>query len=96
MTLGQETSVIEILGAGVLQFLFQLSRTFSTRLISKEHMLGTMIMTFIIQVLWLVTTAIGVKAVFDIDWWTISSYMIGGLFGAYIAMRVDIKEKIKG
>ncbi len=84
--------MIEIISAGVLQLLFQLSRTFSTRLISRDHMFGTMVMTFIIQALWLITTAIGVKAVFEINWYIISSYMFGGLVGAYIAMKVTLKK----
>ena len=86
-------TAFEIFMAGFLQFLFQMSRTFSTRLISRDHMFGTMIMTFVIQALWLITTAIGVKAVFEVDWYVISSYMIGGLIGAYLAMKVQFKNK---
>ena len=84
--------MFEIFMAGFLQFLFQMSRTFSTRLISRDHIIGTMLMTFVIQALWLVTTAIGVKAVFEVNWYIISSYMFGGLVGAYFAMKITLKK----
>jgi len=74
----------------ILQLFFQLSRTLGTRLSARENLLGTMIMTFVIQSLWLITTAIGVKAVFEMNWYDISGYMIGGLVGNYIAMRMKI------
>lgn len=76
----------------IFQLLFQLSRVLSTRFISKDHIFETLVMTFIVQALWLITTAMGVKAVFDWNWYSISSYMIGGLIGSYIAMNYNMKK----
>ncbi len=77
----------------IFQLLFQLSRTLGNRYIAKDHVLETIAMTAIIQALWLITTAMGVKAVFDWNWYSISSYMIGGVIGSYIAMKYTIKSK---
>ena len=74
------------------QLAFQLSRTLGTRVISKDHMGWTLVMTVIIQALWLVTTAMGVHAVFEMNWPQITAYMIGGVVGAYLAMKIDFHK----
>ena len=45
-------------------------------------------MTQIVQALWLLTTALGVHAAFEMDWWMITGYMVGGGIGAYMAMKI--------
>ena len=76
----------------IAQLAFQLSRTLGTRVISKDHIGWTLIMTLIIQALWLVTTAMGVHAVFEMDWLQITAYMTGGVAGAYLAMKMDFHK----
>jgi len=71
-----------------LQLAFQLTRTLGTRVISKDHLTLTIITTIIIQALWLVTTAMGVHAAFELDTAQIVAYMLGGTMGAYIAMKI--------
>lgn len=83
----------EILWIGVTQLLFQLTRVLSTRHIANGSIVATLIMTGCVQALWLATTALGVKAVFDSNWYAVSTYMLSGLIGSYIAMRVIIKDK---
>jgi len=73
----------------IAQLLFQLSRTYATRVVSKDDMMWTMIMTTIVQALWLLTTAMGVHAAFEMDIPQIIAYMIGGIIGAYIAMKIN-------
>ena len=70
------------------QLLFQLARVYSTRVISKDHVVITLVMTFFVQILWLITTAMGVHAAFEMDIPQITAYMIGGLLGTYMAMRI--------
>ena len=82
----------EVLWIGITQLLFQLSRVLSTRHIANGSILATMIMTAIVQVLWLATTALGVKAVLDDNWYSVTTYMVSGLLGSYIAMNIKIKE----
>lgn len=79
----------------VLQLLFQLTRIFGTRVIAKEHVMLTMIMTAIIQVLWLLTTAMGVHAVLEMDIGMITAYMTGGLLGTYWAMKIDFDKVVE-
>ena len=85
--------MIELFIAGFFQFLFQLSRTVSTRLIAKDNIPGTLFMTSIIQALWLLTTAIGVEAYMNEDWYIIAAYMLGGLLGAYVAMKIKLSKE---
>ena len=84
--------MIAVISLFILQLLFQLTRIFGTRVIAKEHLMLTMIMTAIIQVLWLATTAMGVQAVIEMDVAMITAYMIGGLLGTYMAMKVDLEK----
>lgn len=77
-----------------IQLLFQLTRTLGTRVIAKEHIVLTMIVTAMIQVLWLSTTAMGVHAVLNADLSMLTGYMLGGLLGTYIAMKIDFESLI--
>ena len=76
----------------VAQLAFQLARTFATRVVAKDHLIWTMVMTAIVQALWLLTTAMGVHAAFEMDIPQITAYMIGGLVGAYIAMKINFHK----
>ena len=74
----------------ILQLLFQLSRTYSTRCVSRDSRLGTILCTAVVQSLWLVTTALGVKHVNELNWLGISEYMIGGLIGVWISFYIPV------
>ena len=74
----------------VIQLLFSCTRTLSTRYVVRDKVIHTAIITLIIQSLWLVSTSMGVKAVFEMNYIVISSYLVGGLIGSIIAMKIKI------
>lgn len=78
------------------QLIFQFLRSLGTRYMSNEHVVMSLVLGFWIQVFWLITTAIGVVATVNYDWWTISAYMIGGLIGTYLNFKIkmpNLKDK---
>lgn len=79
--------MIEVLTIFVLQLAFQFARVMSTKAVIKGNVLYLMVNTTILQALWLVTTYIGVTSVMADNWYVISSYMLGGMLGAYLAIR---------
>lgn len=76
----------------ILQLLFQLFRVLGTRYVVNGNIVATTVVTIVIQALWLLTTAIGVSAVMDTNWYDITGYMLGGVVGNIIAMKYNIKE----
>ena len=76
----------------VLQFFFQLTRTLGTRYVAKDNIAGSVILSFFIQALWLTTTFLGVKFMAEMDWMGITGYMLGGLLGVYISMKIRIND----
>ena len=72
----------------ILQMLFQLARTYGQRVVSRDNVTYSLIAAFVIQLLWLVTTALGVKYATDRDWLGITGYMLGGILGVYLSFKI--------
>lgn len=79
----------------VAQLLFQLSRTYGQRVVSRDDVISSVLASTVIQALWLITTAMGVKSVNDMDVPGITAYMIGGVFGVYLSFKIPVKEEKK-
>lgn len=84
--------MIEILSIFFLQVFFQLVKVLSIRHTANQNMFWTLTLTLILQGLWLITSALGIKAVFESNWHAIISYIIGGVLGAYLAMKITIRK----
>ena len=79
----------------VAQLLFQLSRTYGQRVVSRDDVISSVLASTVIQALWLITTAMGVKSVNDMDVPGITAYMIGGVLGVYLSFKIPVKEEKK-
>lgn len=79
----------------VAQLIFQLLRTYSQRVVSKDHKVSTMITTFFVQIFWLITTGLGVLHFNSLNWIGITGYLIGGVLGSGISFYLPIFEKQK-
>jgi len=84
--------MIEIILVIVFQIIFNFSRTIGTRHLARDNVTPTLIWGTVIQISWLVTTSLGVKAVFESNWIVLISYLVGGTVGSYLAMKIKIKE----
>lgn len=75
------------------QIAFLFARTISVRYTANNHMIPTVVWSTIISGLWIVTAALGVKAVNEMDWLLLSMYFIGSIIGTYTAMKFQITNK---
>jgi hypothetical protein len=76
----------------VAQLLFQLSRTYGQRVVSRDNVTSSVIVSTVVSSLWLITTYLGVKSLEDMNIPCIASYMVGGTLGTYLSFKIPIKE----
>lgn len=67
--------------------LFQATRTFNTRKIAENNLPVVILSGFFVKVLWLASTAIGIKGALDGNVSYIVLYLISGTIGDYIGMK---------
>lgn len=84
-------SKVEMVGVVfITQFAFIFFKYLNIRVIAKEHIFKSVFMTFLIQSTWLVSTAIGVKAVWDAEAVIIIAYLFSGMLGSYLSFKVTV------
>jgi len=72
---------------------FQSSRTYNSRAIAREDTFTVVWSSFVVKLSWMISTAIGVKSVFEGDLWLAATYLISGVLGDYIGMRLTYNYK---
>ncbi len=72
------------------QFAMVFFKHINIRVIMTGHILKTVLMTFLIQATWLVSTAIGIKAVWTGDVMIIIAYLLSGMLGAYFNFKIKV------
>jgi hypothetical protein len=75
----------------VSQILFSLCRTLNVRYVSKGKTIATLVAGFIVKITWLISSAIGINSVINQNWKNVLIYLISGLVGDYLAMKIKIK-----
>ena len=73
------------------QIVFSFSRTLNTRYVARDKMNFVLITGFVVKCTWLLNTYIGVTAIIESDYKTIIAYLIGGMIGDYISLKIKIK-----
>lgn len=63
------------------------------RAIAQHKVWHTLFYTFIIQSSWLVSSALGINALLNKDWTSVSAYIIGGVLGSYLQFKIKMKDK---
>lgn len=80
--------IIEYLLLISTNVIFQASRTYNTRAISREDSVTVLWSSFIVKLSWMISTAIGIKSIFEGDLWLASTYLITGVLGDFIGMKL--------
>ena len=83
--------ITELLTLFASQLVFTFSRTMSVRYTAMGRVWGVIISGVFIKGTWLISSYIGVKAMFDKDPVMIIAYVLSGVVGEYIAMRIKIR-----
>lgn len=68
--------------------IFQASRTYNARAIAREDTFTVVWSSLVVKTSWMISTAIGIKSVFDGDLWLAGTYLLTGVLGDYIGMRL--------
>ena len=77
----------------LLQYLYQISRTVGTLHNVEGNMKETLFFTFIIQILWLFSTYLGIVSIMHGNWLAVGAYMIAGIIGSYQGIKIIQKRK---
>lgn len=89
--------MLEIILVTVSQFMLIFFKHLAIRTVVEVQVVRSAVLTFAIQVSWLISAAIGINAVLDFDWVVIGFYLAAGVLGNYLSLKINIKEKrIKG
>jgi len=72
------------------QFALVFFKHLNVRVIITENALNTVFITFLIQATWLISVAIGIKAVWAGNVMMIVAYLSSGMLGAYFSFRVKV------
>jgi len=75
----------------IAQIIFSFSRTLNTRYVSKDKIKLVLITGFVVKCTWLLNTYLGVTAIIESDYKIIIAYLVGGILGDYISLKINIK-----
>jgi len=76
----------------ITNLIFQASRTYNTRAIAREDIFKVLWTSTIVKVSWIISTSIGIKSIFDGDMFLAGTYIVTGVVGDYIGMKLEYKN----
>ncbi|WP_419768551.1 hypothetical protein [Arcobacter sp.] len=82
--------LLEIAAVFISQLLLIFLRLVNVRLVVKGQVLKSMVYTLLIQFAWLISSAIGIKALLDNDLITVCFYLAGGVAGSYLNFKIKV------
>ena len=88
------STILTLIFIFFIQYFFQIARTVGTLHNVRGDMRETLIYTFVIQVLWLLSTYIGVVSIMHKDWKAVGVFMVAGMLGSWHGIKI-IKKKRK-
>ena len=83
----------EAIVVAFFQFLLVLLKHLNVRMIVHHNVIKSMLLTLGIQISWLVSTAIGVNAFLNQNWWIVAVYLISGVAGNYVSFYFKVQPK---
>lgn len=85
-------TMIEILAVLIAQIGFNYTRTMSNRHTVRDNAWGTVKYGVVVQVFWLASNFLGIKAMFEQNYIIVLFYLLGGAIGTYLAFKLDIDK----
>lgn len=78
---------------GIIQIAFNLLKILEIKFSYEQDMKMTIIIGFLLSIVWLFSTAIGVNAVIKLDYVMMVVYIISSVFGKILAL--DLQKRLK-
>lgn len=86
---------MEYIILALIQIAFNLLKILEIKYSYDEDMKMTLFVGFMLSIVWLFSTAIGVSAVIKLDYLMMFVYVISSMFGKYLALKLRKNWKIK-
>lgn len=86
---------MEYIILALIQIAFNLLKILEIKYSYDEDMKMTLLVGFMLSIVWLFSTAIGVSAVIKLDYLMMFVYVISSMFGKYLALKLRKNWKIK-
>lgn len=83
--------IMEVLILIISQITFSFSRTLNVRYTAKENIFMTMLTGVFIKLTWLISSAIGIKSILELDYLTAIIYVASGMLGDYLSFKIKVK-----
>lgn len=80
---------------GIIQILFNLLKLLEIKYSYDENMKMTILIGFLLSIVWLFSTALGVSAVIKLDYIMMIVYVFSSLFGKILALKLQKYWRIK-
>jgi hypothetical protein len=77
----------------IAQLLLVFLKHLNVRVIVAQHKYYSAFLTLLIQLSWLVSSTIGIKALLDYNWVIVTAYLLGGVIGNQINFKVNVVSK---
>lgn len=77
----------------ITNLIFHSSRTYNTRAIVNKDIFTVLWSSSVVKVSWIISTSLGVKSVLDLDIYLIFTYILTGLLGDFIGMKLKYEQK---
>jgi len=72
------------------QLLLVFFKHLTVRAVSNHNVIKSMIYTSLIQISWLVSSALGIDALLNHNWIDVMAYIVGGVLGTYLNFKIKI------
>lgn len=80
---------------GIIQILFNLLKLLEIKYSYDENMKMTILIGFMLSIVWLFSTALGVSAVIKLDYMMMIVYVFSSLLGKILALKLQKYWRIK-
>lgn len=80
---------------GIIQILFNLLKLLEIKYSYDENMKMTILIGFMLSIVWLFSTALGVSAVIKLDYVMMIVYVFSSLFGKILALKIQKYYRLK-
>jgi len=75
------------------QFAMVFFRLLNVRAVANNNIAMAATLTFLIQVFWLIASALGINAFLRSDWYVVVFYLLGGVIGSILQFKINVKDK---
>jgi hypothetical protein len=85
-------TTMQIIIVFTAQLLLVFFKHLNIRVIVAQRKYYSALLTFLIQLSWLVSSAIGIKALLDYNWVIVIAYLLGGVVGNQINFMISVNN----